>query len=265
VLYNPASNSASDSASNSANPSANPTIVLSQAENDYLYDLSQALQSVEQRRIRNAEKLAIGRQIAGWLQAGADYWKVRAQFDQTYGNAITGDYGHNRDVYIKFATERLAPAFIATLAPPPPEPQVIVQTRTEYVEVPSQPQVIETVVEKVIPDPYPVPVPVYPPYPPRPQPQPQPDRPERPHDPDQPNQPHPPLVEHPSPDPDWPADPPIAEIPEPAPQPVPPPPSLEQPQPNQPEQPAQQPDIPTVNLGAGDWGAPSEESSEPVL
>lgn len=255
VLYSQSSQTSQTSAPAPAatgSTEAESTVVLSQAENDYLYDLSQALQSVEQRRIHNAEKLAIGRQIAGWLAAGADYWDVRSQFDATYRNAIAGDYGHNRDVYIKFATERLAPAFVATLTPPPPAPQVIVQTRTEYVEVPGEPQVIE----KVVPDPYPVPVyprphwpkPDHPDYPNHP------DYPDRPDHPDYPDHDQPPVGENPQPDPDYPKDPPVAENPQPD------QPDLDQPDLDQPEQPAQLPNTPTVNLGSE-----SSENAEPVL
>ncbi len=129
------------------------TVTITQAENDYLYDLSQALQSSEQRRLTDAERLAIGRQTAGWLQAGSGYWEVRNKFDQTYKAAVAADYAYNREVYIKFATERLAPAFVATLTPPPPEPQVIVQTRTEYIETPGQTKIV------AVPQPFPVPIP----------------------------------------------------------------------------------------------------------
>jgi hypothetical protein len=147
-------------------PAQPAPITISQAENDYLYDLSQALQASEQRRLTDAERLAIGRQIAAWLQAGSDYWQVRSKFDQAYKPVIAGNYGHNRDVYIKFATERLAPAFVATLTPPPPPPRVIIKTRTEYIETPAKPEVI-TVTQPVpvpVPRPFPVPVPGDDPY-----------------------------------------------------------------------------------------------------
>lgn len=191
------------------------TIPFSQAENDYLYDLSQSLQSVEQRRLTDAEKLAIGRQIADWLESGADYWSVRSRFDQRYRNTIVGDYGQNRDAYIKFATERLAPSFVATLAMPP---RVI--TRTEYVETPGPTQVITlpskpkviTVREPVL-----VPVPVSPrPYPPEPCSEfsdcsDYPNHPDHPHHPDHPDYPEQPGF----PDQPLPPDYPQAERPDP--------------------------------------------------
>lgn len=172
------------------------SVPFSRAENDYLYDLSQALQSIEQRRLTDAERLAIGHQIAGWLQTGSRYWDVRAKFDQVYKNSVAGDYAHNRDVYIKFATERLAPAFIATLTPPDPEPQVILKTKTEYVETPGPTKVI------TVPDPFPVPIPYPVPgddYPHHPN---HPDHPDYPHHPDHPGNPdypdHPHEPDHPS-------------------------------------------------------------------
>lgn len=108
-----------------------PTVVWTQAENDYLYDLSQALEAPERDRTTAAEKLAIGRQIQGWLDAGADYWGIREKFDATYRGSVAGTYAHNRDVYIKFATERLAPNHQDTLNPPP---------RIVKVPVPSSPR-----------------------------------------------------------------------------------------------------------------------------
>lgn len=198
LVSDPVSNSEPNLAPNQ--PPAT-VIMMSQAENDYLYDLSQSLQSVEQRRIKDSEKLAIGRQIAGWLQAGADYWAIRTQFDQAYGTAIAGNYAHNREIYIKFATERFAPAFVATLAPPP---EVITRTEyvevpgpTQYVEVPSEPEVIETIV--TVPKPYPIPV-----YPPHHHPQP---RPWPPH-------PHPQPSPEPQPDPSNDLEPPAPDQPD---------------------------------------------------
>lgn len=96
-----------------------PVIIWTQAENDYLYDLSQALQPQERDRTTAAEKLAIARQIQGWLNGGADYWSVREKFDATYKGTVLENYAHNRDVYIKFATERLAANHLNTLTPPP--------------------------------------------------------------------------------------------------------------------------------------------------
>lgn len=99
--------------------SASPVIIWTQAENDYLYDLSQALQPQERDRTTPAEKLAIARQVQGWLDGGADYWSVREKFDATYKGTVLENYAHNRDVYIKFATERLAANHLNTLTPPP--------------------------------------------------------------------------------------------------------------------------------------------------
>ncbi|XQQ06400.1 MAG: hypothetical protein EDM05_56165 [Leptolyngbya sp. IPPAS B-1204] len=187
-----------------------PIVALSQAENDYLYDLSQALQSVEHRRLTNAERLAIGRQIAGWLQTGSRYWDVRSQFDQVYKTAVAGDYAYNRDVYIKFATERLAPGFVSTLTPPQPEPQVILKTRTEYVESPGRTKVIKVPEPFPVPVPYPVPgggsshVPDYPDHPGHPGHPDYPDHPSHPGHPEEPSHPsHPGDPE----EPDHPADP----------------------------------------------------------
>jgi hypothetical protein len=119
---------------------APPRVALSRSDNDYLYDLSQSVQSRELRRLSDRDRLAIGHRIADWLAAGADYWGVRRQFDAEYRNVIAGDYGFNRESYIKAATVRLAPAQIATLAPPTPEPLVIV--KTQYVPTPSAPEQI---------------------------------------------------------------------------------------------------------------------------
>lgn len=96
-----------------------PVITWTQAENDYLYDLSQALEPAEKNRTTPSEKLAIGRQIQGWLDGGADYWGVREKFDAAYKGSVVGNYAHNRDVYLKFATERLAPNHQDTLNLPP--------------------------------------------------------------------------------------------------------------------------------------------------
>jgi hypothetical protein len=91
---------------------------LSKPENDLLYDLSQALQPAERTRLSSREKLMIGRQVCDWLRAGADYWSIRTKFDAQYRGAIAGDYAFNREVYIRFATERLAPDYTNTLNPP---------------------------------------------------------------------------------------------------------------------------------------------------
>lgn len=191
----PGSNAANRTALVSLEPQS-PAANLTQAANDYLYDLSQSLQAREQRRITDVEKLAIGQQIAAWLEDGSDYWQVRSLFDQAYRGSIAGDYGHNREVYIKFATARFAPQFVATLMPPPPPPEVIVETR--YIEIPSEPEVV------TVPQPYPVPVPGNH-YPDRPNhPHPWPDRPDHPDSPDPGD--HPDDSDHANhPDyPDWP-------------------------------------------------------------
>ncbi|XPM60633.1 MAG: hypothetical protein EDM05_026845 [Leptolyngbya sp. IPPAS B-1204] len=90
-----------------------------QQENDYLFDLSQALQPVEHHRLSAAEQLQVARNIQAWVTAGADYWGVREQFDRTYRRAIAGDYAHNRDVYIRFATAYFAPELLARVMQPP--------------------------------------------------------------------------------------------------------------------------------------------------
>lgn len=94
------------------------SITWSKPENDYLFDLSQALQPAERERLSPAEQINIARKIQSWLEAGANYWKVREQFDAAYRESIVGDYAHNRDVYIKFATQRFAPNYVATLMQP---------------------------------------------------------------------------------------------------------------------------------------------------
>lgn len=99
-------------------PSAAQSVAQS-AENNYLFDLSQALQTVEYQRLSAAEQLEIARQIQSWVEAGADFWSLRQRFDASYGTSVAGNYPHNRDVYIRFATERFAPAHLATLMQPP--------------------------------------------------------------------------------------------------------------------------------------------------
>ncbi len=120
-----------------------PVIIWTQAENDYLYDLAQALQPQERDRTTSAGKLAIGRQIQGWLEGGADYWGVRAKFDAAYKGTVLDNYAHNRDVYIKFATERLAPKYLDTLTPPPQVIRVPVEVpvREREEERPNRPNV----------------------------------------------------------------------------------------------------------------------------
>jgi hypothetical protein len=101
------------------NPGAPP---LSQPANDYLFDLSQALQPSEYQRLNASQQLEMASQIQAWIRAGADFWSLRQQFDAAYRGAIVGDYAHNREVYIRFATERFAPADLASLMVPPGHP-----------------------------------------------------------------------------------------------------------------------------------------------
>jgi hypothetical protein len=102
-----------------AQTAAITTSAAQSAENNYLFDLSQALQAVEYQRLSAAEQLEIARQIQSWVEAGADFWSLRQRFDASYGTSVAGNYPHNRDVYIRFATERFAPAYLATLMQPP--------------------------------------------------------------------------------------------------------------------------------------------------
>ncbi|MCU0526561.1 MAG: hypothetical protein MUF72_17255 [Elainella sp. Prado103] len=101
-----------------AAPSA-PTLTWTKAENDVLYDYSQALQPSERDRVSSAEQLKIGRQVCSWLEGGQSYWGVRSLFDTFYKTQVAGDYYHNRDAYIRFSTERLCPDRMASLTPPP--------------------------------------------------------------------------------------------------------------------------------------------------
>ncbi len=89
-------------------------------ENDYLFDLSRALQPIEYQRLSSAEQLEIARQIQQWVQSGENFWSIRQRFDASYGRSLLGDYAHNREVYIRFATERFAPDYLATLIAPVP-------------------------------------------------------------------------------------------------------------------------------------------------
>ncbi|MFM7425542.1 MAG: hypothetical protein ACKO7W_11200 [Elainella sp.] len=99
-----------------------PTLSWSKAENDVLYDYSEALQAAERQRINDSARLEIGRQVCSWLNAGQSYWGVRSMFDSQYKGTLAGDYSHNRDVYIRFSTERLCPNQVASLTPPPEAP-----------------------------------------------------------------------------------------------------------------------------------------------
>lgn len=101
-----------------AQPGQQNSVTWSKPENDYLFDLAQALQTDERERLSQAEQINIARKIQGWLESGADYWGVREQFDAVHRGSIAGDYAHNRDVYIKFATQHFAPSYVATLMQP---------------------------------------------------------------------------------------------------------------------------------------------------
>jgi hypothetical protein len=98
---------------------AAPVISWTKAENDVLYDYSQALQATERERIGNDDRLKIGQQVCSWLSSGQGYWTVRSLFDLRYKNQVAGDYYHNRDAYIRFGTERLCPQHMASLVRPP--------------------------------------------------------------------------------------------------------------------------------------------------
>lgn len=88
------------------------------AENDVLYDYSQALQPAERVRLADSARLEIGRKVCSWLDGGQSYWGVRSLFDSQYKGSVAGDYFHNRDAYIRFSTERLCPGQMASLMPP---------------------------------------------------------------------------------------------------------------------------------------------------
>jgi hypothetical protein len=103
----------------SPSPAAVPQVTWTQQENDYLFDLSQALQQAERERITPQEQVAIGRHIQSWLKAGAGYWQIRDQFDAVYQGAVAGDYVANREAYIRYATARFAARYSQTLTPPP--------------------------------------------------------------------------------------------------------------------------------------------------
>lgn len=103
-----------------------PTL-LTQAENDYLYELSQALQAPEKAKMDDAARLTIGRAVAEWAEAGASYWELRQKFDATYAADP-----FDREIYLKYAIESFAPTRTAALTEPQPQPTVGVPTRTEF-------------------------------------------------------------------------------------------------------------------------------------
>lgn len=114
------------------NQSGRPSLFgqFTQAENDYLYDLSQALQPNEKAKMDAAARLEIGRTVAGWAEAGAGYWELRQKFDATYAAAPS-----DREVYLKYAIQRFAPAHTAALIEPPPRP-IAAPTRSEPISRP---------------------------------------------------------------------------------------------------------------------------------
>jgi hypothetical protein len=112
---------------------ATPVAAWSKAENDVLYDFSQALQPAERDRLGNDDRLKIGRQVCSWLNNGQGYWGVRSLFDGQYKAQVAGNYSHNRDVYIRFSTERLCPQYMSSLAPP------VVTTQIAQTPTPDQP------------------------------------------------------------------------------------------------------------------------------
>lgn len=95
-----------------------PSFSWPKAENDVLYDYSQALQPAERDRIADSARLEIGRQVCSWLDSGQGYWGVRSLFDSQYKGMIAGDYAHNRDAYIGYSTQRLCPGQMASLLQP---------------------------------------------------------------------------------------------------------------------------------------------------
>ncbi len=97
---------------------AAPSLAWSKAENDVLYDYSQALQPAERERLADSARLEISRQVCSWLEGGQSYWGVRSLFDSQYKGAVAGDYGHNRESYINYSTKRLCPSQMASLTPP---------------------------------------------------------------------------------------------------------------------------------------------------
>ncbi len=117
-LYRPPVNSAPSVVASPQSAAA----TWSQPENDYLFDLSQALQPAEYQRLNATQQLEMARQIQSWIAAGADFWSLRQQFDATYRAVMLGNYAHNREVYIRFAAERFAPSHLALLMIPPDQP-----------------------------------------------------------------------------------------------------------------------------------------------
>jgi hypothetical protein len=145
---------ASSSPTVPSNPKRSPQSgLLTQAENDYLYDLSQALQPSEKAKMDAAARLAVGRAIAGWAEAGAGYWELRQKFDAAY--AATP---FDREVYLKYAIERFAPAHVAALMEPPPPQPVVVPVRTEpiprveYIQAPADPIPNKPLPDRPLPD-----------------------------------------------------------------------------------------------------------------
>lgn len=152
--------SASQPVAQLAVQSDSPLSSLTQPENNYLYDLTQALEPAEEARLSSEQKLEIANNVLDWLKQGVDYWGVREKFDAAYSSQLAGNYAHNRDVYIRFATEWLAPDHLATLKQPTPVAEipdpapVAAASRRDFSEFAAEP--------------YPEPPPYVSEYPPRP-------------------------------------------------------------------------------------------------
>jgi hypothetical protein len=130
---------APDLVADNPTPSTAPVVAWSKAENDVLYDYSQALQMAERSRLGNDERLKIGKQVCTWLNGGQGYWGIRSLFDGQYKTQVAGDYSHNRDVYIRFSTERLCPQYTASLIAPA-NPTQIAQAAVNSQPVSSTPR-----------------------------------------------------------------------------------------------------------------------------
>jgi hypothetical protein len=107
---------------------SSPVIMLSQGENDYLFDLSTGIQKQEFDRTNQSEKLAIGKKIAVWAEKATSIDDLYSKFDAEFKGVVTGDYGLNRSGYINFAVKRLAPGYESALQPKTPEPEVVTNT-----------------------------------------------------------------------------------------------------------------------------------------
>lgn len=136
---------------------ATPAFSWTKAENDVLYDYSQALQPAERDRLADSARLEIGRQVCSWLDSGQSYWGVRSLFDTQYKGSVAGDYFHNRDAYIRFSTERLCPGQMASLTPPAVAAAPVRTKRNAAVNLPSPAQPMTSNLPQWAPEPtYPV-------------------------------------------------------------------------------------------------------------